>query len=147
MAGASNAAPGFQRGAAAALDASSKVPVYVGLDHVQLTIPAGAEPQAREFYCGVLGMREVEKPEELKPRGGLWLRIGAHEVHLGIEESQAESRRHPGIVLQALAPLRERLAAAGIDTDVDRPPERPGYNRIHFRDPFGNRLEFMEKAD
>jgi catechol 2,3-dioxygenase-like lactoylglutathione lyase family enzyme len=126
--------------------AAVNVPAYLGLDHVQLTIPAAAEGAARAFYCGVLGMPEIEKPDELKPRGGLWLRIGVHEIHLGIEEQQAESRRHPGIVLEALAPLRESLAAAGIDTDVDRPPERPGYNRIHFRDPFGNRLEFMEKA-
>jgi catechol 2,3-dioxygenase-like lactoylglutathione lyase family enzyme len=122
-------------------------PAYLGLDHVQITIPAGSETDARAFYCGVLGMPEVEKPDELKPRGGLWLRIGAHEIHLGIEERQAESRRHPGIILEALAPLRERLSAAGIDTATDRPPERPGYVRIHFRDPFGNRLEFMERAD
>jgi len=126
---------------------SPGVPSYVGLDHVQLTIPPGSEERARAFYCGVLGMPEVEKPEALKPRGGLWLRVGAHEVHLGIEEPQAESRRHPGIVVEALAPLRRRLALAGIDTEVDRPPERPGFNRIHFRDPFGNRLEFMEEAE
>jgi catechol 2,3-dioxygenase-like lactoylglutathione lyase family enzyme len=125
---------------------SPDAPTYLGLDHVQLTVPPGSEARAREFYCDVLGMPEVEKPEALKPRGGLWLRVGAHEVHLGIEEPQAESRRHPGIVVEALAPLRQRLARAGIDTDVDRPPERPGFNRIHFRDPFGNRLEFMEKA-
>ncbi len=45
-------------------------PQYLGLDHVQLTIPAGAESMARAFYCGVLGMPEVAKPEALKARGG-----------------------------------------------------------------------------
>ncbi len=126
---------------------ASTEPVYIGLDHVQVTIPAGSEAAARAFYCGVLGMPEVEKPESLKARGGLWVGIGPHELHLGIEERQGESRRHPGVVVETLAPLRSRLAEAGIDTAVDRPPERPGFRRIHFRDPFGNRLEFMEKAE
>jgi catechol 2,3-dioxygenase-like lactoylglutathione lyase family enzyme len=126
---------------------SASCPEYLGLDHVQLTIPSGTEDQARAFYCEVLGMPEVEKPESLKARGGLWLRIGEHEIHLGIEEPRANSRRHPGIIVEALLPLRKRLATTGIDTEVDRPPERPGFNRIHFRDPFGNRLEFMERAE
>jgi catechol 2,3-dioxygenase-like lactoylglutathione lyase family enzyme len=121
-------------------------PEYEGLDHVQITIPAGGEPAARRFYCEVLGMEEVVKPAALAARGGLWLRIGLQELHIGIEERQPESRRHPGVVVRSLAPLRNRLAGAGIDTEVDRPPERPGFARIHFRDPFGNRLEFLEKA-
>jgi catechol 2,3-dioxygenase-like lactoylglutathione lyase family enzyme len=119
---------------------------YVGLDHVQLTIPAGSEDRAREFYCGVLGMPEVEKPEALRSRGGIWVQIGEHELHLGLEDTHPESRRHPGIMVASLTPLRASLSQAGIDTDVDQPPERPGFNRIHFRDPFGNRLEFMERA-
>jgi catechol 2,3-dioxygenase-like lactoylglutathione lyase family enzyme len=125
---------------------SDERPEYKGLDHVQITIPAGAEPAARRFYCGVLGMEELAKPPTLASRGGLWLRIGSHELHIGIEERQPESRRHPGIVVSSLAPLRNRLAGTGIDTEVDRPPERPGFARIHFRDPFGNRLEFLESA-
>jgi catechol 2,3-dioxygenase-like lactoylglutathione lyase family enzyme len=124
---------------------AEEVPRYLGIDHVQLTIPPGAESAARSFYCGTLGMAEVDKPQSLRDRGGLWLRCGVHEVHLGIEERQDESRRHPGLLVERLDVLRTRLKSAGIDTEVDRPPERPGYERIHFRDPFGNRLEFMEK--
>jgi catechol 2,3-dioxygenase-like lactoylglutathione lyase family enzyme len=124
----------------------SDKPDYLGLDHVQVTIPRGAEPAAREFYCGVLGMEEVPKPPALAVRGGIWLRIGPHELHLGVEEEQPESRRHPGLLVSSLAPLRRRLATVGIDTQVDSPPERPGFTRVHFRDPFGNRLEFMERA-
>lgn len=122
-------------------------PNYLGIDHVQLTIPPGAEDEARAFYCGVLGMAERPKPEALRGLGGIWLACGPHEIHLGVEERQPESRRHAGIVVELLAPLREALTAAGIDTQVDRPPERPGFNRIHFRDPFGNRIELMEKAE
>jgi len=134
--------------------AITPAPEYLGIDHIQLTIPPGAEDEARSFYCGVLGLPEVEKPALLRARGGIWLRCGVHEIHLGVEVVQhvaeafqlRESRRHPGIDVAALPPLRRRIKAAGIDSDVDHPPERPGFNRIHFRDPFGNGLEFMERA-
>ena len=44
-----------------------------GVDHVQIPIPAGREDEARRFYAGLLGLREVPKPPELAKRGGLWL--------------------------------------------------------------------------
>jgi catechol 2,3-dioxygenase-like lactoylglutathione lyase family enzyme len=37
----------------------------VGLEHVQLAMPAGEEDRAREFYSGVLGLIEVQKPLDL----------------------------------------------------------------------------------
>ena len=43
------------------------------LHHAQVTVPPGAEEEARRFYCGFLGLTEIEKPEALQPRGGLWL--------------------------------------------------------------------------
>jgi hypothetical protein len=45
------------------------------LDHVQLCVPPGAEGQAREFYGILLGLAEIEKPEPLQGRGGLWFQI------------------------------------------------------------------------
>ncbi|MEW9032680.1 MAG: glyoxalase, partial [Planifilum fimeticola] len=58
----------------------------VGLHHAQITIPRGAEEQAREFYCGVLGLNEIEKPASLRARGGFWLQVGDREVHVGTED-------------------------------------------------------------
>ena len=34
----------------------------LGVEHVQITIPVGAEREAREFYCYFLGLSEIEKP-------------------------------------------------------------------------------------
>ena len=31
------------------------------IDHVQITIPVGSERIAHAFYCGVLGMAEIER--------------------------------------------------------------------------------------
>ena len=44
------------------------MPVY-GIDHVQLSIPAGGEPLVRHFYGEVLGLKEIPKPPNLAARG------------------------------------------------------------------------------
>jgi catechol 2,3-dioxygenase-like lactoylglutathione lyase family enzyme len=33
------------------------------IHHVQITIPRGAEDEARTFYCDLLGLPEIEKPD------------------------------------------------------------------------------------
>src|ERR1041385_1291239 len=42
------------------------------LDHVQVCIPRGAESEAREFYGGLLGLEEIEKPLAVRANGGMW---------------------------------------------------------------------------
>jgi catechol 2,3-dioxygenase-like lactoylglutathione lyase family enzyme len=117
-----------------------------GLHHVQLAMPPGEEDAARAFYGELLGMTEVPKPDELAPRGGLWFRDGALEVHLGVEgEGFTPARKaHPAFLVEGLDELRARLGEAGYRIDDDVP--LPGYRRFHVRDPFGNRLELLEPA-
>ena len=43
--------------------------MIMGLHHVQITIPKGCEEQGKDFYCHVLGLQELEKPDSLKGRG------------------------------------------------------------------------------
>ena len=43
------------------------------INHIQICIPKGEETKGREFYCGILGLQEIEKPESLKKNGGFWL--------------------------------------------------------------------------
>ena len=62
------------------------------LHHVQVACPPGGEDGARRFYAEGLGMAEVEKPEDLRARGGCWFRVygdgGAvlAEIHVGVED-------------------------------------------------------------
>jgi catechol 2,3-dioxygenase-like lactoylglutathione lyase family enzyme len=56
------------------------------LNHAQVSIPVGAEDQARAFYCHLLGLREIPKPDSLAGRGGLWLQVGDMQIHLGVED-------------------------------------------------------------
>jgi len=117
-----------------------------GLHHVQLAMPPGQEEAGRAFYGGLLGLTEVPKPAELGSRGGLWFRNGDLEVHLGVErDGFAPARKaHPAFVVTGLRELRGALEAAGCGIDEDAQLE--GYRRFHVHDPFGNRLELMERS-
>jgi catechol 2,3-dioxygenase-like lactoylglutathione lyase family enzyme len=116
--------------------------VIVGLDHVQLAIPPGAEERARAFYVALLGMTELPKPPALAARGGLWLRSGPAVIHLGVTQDFAPARKaHPALTVDDLDALAERLAGAGFELAWD--DNIPGTRRFHVFDPLGNRLEFV----
>jgi catechol 2,3-dioxygenase-like lactoylglutathione lyase family enzyme len=118
---------------------------YLGLHHVQIGVPAGGEDRAREFYGDALGLEPIPKPAHLAVRGGLWFRAGAQEVHLGIEpEHRALQRAHPALLVEGLDALRRRLQDHGVETYEDLP--LPGHRRFYAKDPFGNRLEFVERS-
>ena len=116
----------------------------ISFDHVQLAMPEGQEAQARGFYVGVLGLSEDEKPPELAARGGCWFRQGDLKLHLGVEADFRPARKaHPGILVDDIADLKRRAQAAGLVVRHDAPI--PDYDRVFMDDPFGNRLEFLQK--
>src|SRR5215210_4716178 len=93
---------------------NAEAPAMLRVDHVQIAIPPGAEAACRRFYVDLLGMTELEKPPELAKRGGLWVKSGAVELHLGIEADFRPARKaHPGVVVAELDALAARLKAAG----------------------------------
>jgi catechol 2,3-dioxygenase-like lactoylglutathione lyase family enzyme len=120
--------------------------MIVDLDHVQITVPTGQEPAARDFYCRVLGLTEIEKPDALKPRGGLWLAVGNRELHIGTEDrvDRRATKAHAAFAVDDLAFWRTRLSQAGVFLEEGVP--LPGCERFEFRDPFGNRVELIERA-
>ena len=73
-------------------------PTFSAIDHVQLAMPTGKEDEARRFYVGLLGMTEIEKPAELKKRGGCWFQSGSVQLHLGVENDFRPARKaHPAL--------------------------------------------------
>lgn len=60
--------------------------MIIGLHYAQITVLKGAEEEGKNFYCNVLELTEIEKPDSLKGRGGFWLQVGDKEVHVGTEE-------------------------------------------------------------
>lgn len=115
-----------------------------GIHHVQITVPKDAEAEARAFYCGVLCLPEVEKPDSLKGRGGLWIKVGDREVHIGTDDGvdRTASKAHVAYEVTDVQLWRQKLKAAGIEPLESVPIE--GFDRFEARDPFGNRIEFIE---
>ena len=120
--------------------------VPVSIDHVQLGMPTGGEPDARVFFGGVLGLREIPKPLELAGRGGAWFAGRGVAVHLGVESDfRPATHAHPAFVVGDLALGRERLTAAGVEIREDDSGLR--VLRCYVRDPFGNRIELVDARD
>jgi len=116
----------------------------VAIDHVQLAMPAGGEAEAREFYSLVLGLTEVPKPHALAARGGAWFESDRIKIHLGVDaDFRAAKKAHLALIVQELGELVDRLRNAGYD--VVAGDKLPGLERVFVEDPFGNRLELIEK--
>ena len=118
----------------------------LSIDHVQLAMPADQEDSARTFYVRILGFVEVPKPAELAKRGGAWFESGNVHVHLGVEKDFRPARKaHPAFIVDDLDSLLEKIQVAGYEWDSSQPPLE-GFKRAHVFDPFGNRIELMEKV-
>lgn len=135
----------------------------LSVHHVQLAMPAGEEENARAFYVNLLGFTEIPKPAELAKRGGLWLQYvivptavellsetvelpsGTVQVHLGIEtEFRPAHKAHPAFLVDDLDSILEKIQVAGYEWDLSQPP-LDGFKRAHIFDPFGNRIELLER--
>lgn len=119
---------------------------YEGLDHVQLAAPEGCETEARAFFGGLLGWTEIPKPEPLRSRGGVWFQCGAHQVHIGVQKDFAPAKKaHPAFLVRNLEALREHLLLHRIAVIDDEARAEESIERLYVNDPFGNRIEFMER--
>ena len=115
--------------------------------HAHIVIPPGADQRARDFYCGVLGLNETPKPENLKNRGGFWLQLPNAQVHVGVQEGidSSKSKAHVAYVVNDLEEMRSTITGQGIECQDGLPI--PGFVRFECRDPFGNRMEFIQQLE
>ena len=117
----------------------------LSIDHVQIAMPEGEEDTARAFYVNILGFSEIPKPPELEKRGGAWFESGDARLHLGVEKDFHPARKaHPAFMVNDLDAILLEVQQAGYEYDESQPP-LDGYKRAHIYDPFGNRIELMEK--
>lgn len=114
--------------------------------HADLIIPNGKEAEAREFYCGLLRLKEIAKPEVLKKNGGLWLQLGNAQIHLSYEKKEGvdpkKTKAHIAFKVLDLLKIKEDLILHGFK--VKEQDALPGMIRIESEDPFGHRLEFLQ---
>jgi catechol 2,3-dioxygenase-like lactoylglutathione lyase family enzyme len=119
--------------------------VIVGVDHVQLAMPVGQEDQARQFYGALLGLPEVTKPSHLASRGGVWFERANLKIHLGVDPNFTPAKKaHPGLLVTKLGELTEALRRGGYEVETADALE--GYIHCYVDDPFGNRLELLERT-
>lgn len=116
----------------------------IGIDHIQVAMPPGGEAVARQFYGGVLGLPELAKPANLAVRGGLWFSCGAQQLHLGGEQNfQAAKKAHPALLVDDLDGFLPGLIVHGIELRHEE--AIAGAKRVALVDPFGNRVELVER--
>src|SRR3990170_1720036 len=113
------------------------------VDHVQVTAPRAREREARHFYAGVLGLRELERPRTIPASA---LSFALHEVtelHVVMEENpfRPPLGDHFAVAVDDLESVKRRLADHNVGYNPS--PVRGGYERVFVRDPFGNRIEFL----
>ena len=125
--------------------------LIIGLDHVNLLIDADndALSRARTFYEGLLGLEPLERPANTDSGNpGAWYRCGVQQLHLTTEKDASsvnkKSRRHPAFRVANLEALRQKLESAGVE--IIAGSRFPGQERFFVRDPWGNRLEFVERS-
>ncbi len=127
------------------------------LHHVQVACAPGSEDTARRFYRDGLGLTEVEKPEDLKPKGGAWFRdfdeggAVSAEIHVGVEDPFAPAlKAHPALQFADVSELEavaQRLSGLGFDVDWTQRHNFPGNERCHTADGHGNRVELLAPAE
>lgn len=119
--------------------------MILGLHHAQITIPKGAEEQGKQFYCKILGLAEIEKPDSLKGRGGFWLEVGDRQVHVGTEDEfdRLKTKAHIAYQVDNISYWRNVLEVNNIK--ILDGVTIPNFERFEFRDPFGNRVEMIQE--
>jgi catechol 2,3-dioxygenase-like lactoylglutathione lyase family enzyme len=117
----------------------------IGVNHAQVNVSQAQLAAAREFYLGFLGMKEKPRPEVFKS-DGFWFDAGGFEMHIGVEENahRTATRAHQAYEVDDVAGWRKKIEAAKLP--IKDQPKIPGFDRFHFRDPFGNNIELIQRT-
>lgn len=118
---------------------------FAGLHHASLLI--SDLDTSRIFYESVLGMK-VDNSRPDMAFAGLWLQIGAQQIHLlqlgetsrGTGHTHTGRDAHTALAVVSIEPVKAALDRAGINYSMSR----SGRRALFCRDPDGNGLEFVE---
>lgn len=119
----------------------------VKLDHVLLAAPPACEAELRRFFGDLLGLEEIEKPEALRGRGGVWFSLGAQQLHVGVEHPFSPAKQaHPALRMssQDVGDVAAALELAGEKVEWDT--SLADVRRFYTTDPWGNRIELIADA-
>ncbi|CAM3726688.1 VOC family protein [Mucilaginibacter galii] len=112
------------------------------IDHIHICVPAERLEEARHFYKEVMGLNEIHRPLELGD-DGIWFTAANIELHVGVEEPLPGTIRHTAFEVVDLEAARQHLINNGVIIQKQR--VLPGRSRFSFTDPFGNRMELLQR--
>jgi catechol 2,3-dioxygenase-like lactoylglutathione lyase family enzyme len=116
------------------------------LQHTSVPMPPGGDEEARAFYSGVLGMREIPKPEGLAAMTVVWFAANddGDEVHVFKDERHGSNSaaQHLCLEVDDIEGYKTRLSDHGYDPQI--PESIHNRPRLFVRDPFRNLIELVE---
>ena len=114
----------------------------LGVHHVSINVHDADEALA--FYTEVLGLHQRDDRPDRFGIGGVWLDLGAQQVHLIETTVPADNGQHFAIrvadIAEAVAELRDR------GVEVSDPIPVATSRQCFLRDPSGNLIELHEPA-
>lgn len=111
-------------------------------DHFQIVVPLERLEEARSFYADVIGLEPIERPKFNSK--GYWFNIADIQLHLSTEEAMPRTSRHNAFEVTDIKAARQHLEKHGVEFLEE--PLIPGRERFSLIDPFGNRIELLEKT-
>jgi catechol 2,3-dioxygenase-like lactoylglutathione lyase family enzyme len=118
---------------------------FIRADHIHICVPPERLEAARQFYTGIIGLQQIERPDKIFRNAGYWFDIGNIQLHIGVEPTLARTIRHTAFQVADVAKAREILVKNNIE--IAEEPVIPGRRRFAFIDPFGNRMELLQMVD
>ena len=112
------------------------------IDHIHICVAPEKLEQARVFYTDVIGLELIERPNHLFKTAGYWFNIADIQLHIGVEPTLPPSTRHTAFEVEDVDTARKYLDGK---VEILEEPAIPGRRRFAFRDPFGNRIELLQK--
>lgn len=116
-------------------------PTVTHIDHVSVIITDVA--RSRQFYRGVLGLKEIPKPKTFD-FVALWYDLGGgHTLHLLLKDKpDTLSPRHFCLRVTDAGAARRHFAEHGVPTQETT--RIYGADRFFVADPDGNRIEIIQ---
>jgi len=115
------------------------------LNHVTIAVPTGEHDRVRAFYGGVLGLKELERPEQLRAVYDIiWFECAGIQIHIDLTPpfTAVAGNRHFALEVVDLAGIRHYLEEKKVPIKEAVP--LPDRNWFYLPDPFGNTIEFLE---
>lgn len=115
------------------------------IDHETLKEFSKVLEEARKFYNKIIGLQLIDRPDKIFGNAGYWFNIGNIQLHIGVEPALARSIRHTAFEVADIDEARAILVKHQIE--IMEEPVIPGRTRFAFIDPFGNRMELLQRTD